>query len=65
MAGLATCTVTHVTELEASRDIIRELISNAAAMPQVLIRVGTEPAGKSAPEPTPRRALRDVLEIHR
>ncbi|MFZ1177149.1 MAG: nitroreductase family protein [Mycobacterium sp.] len=64
MAGLATCTVTHVTELEASRDIIRELIPNAAAMPQVLIRVGTAPAGKSAPEPTPRRALRDVLEIH-
>ncbi len=65
MAGLATCTVTHVTELEASRDIIRELIGNSAAMPQVLIRVGTAPAGKGGPEPTPRRPLGDVLEIHR
>ena len=65
MAGLATCTVTHVTELQASRDIIRELMPNAAAMPQVLIRVGTELAGKGAPEPTPRRPVRDVLEIHR
>ncbi len=65
MAGLATCTVTHVTELEASRDIIRELIPSAAAMPQVLIRVGTAPAGKGGPEPTPRRPLHDILEIHR
>ncbi|HUH69465.1 MAG TPA: nitroreductase family protein [Mycobacterium sp.] len=64
-AGLATCTVTHLTELEASRDIIRELLPNAAAVPQVLIRVGTELAGEGAPEPTPRRPLRDVLEIHR
>ncbi len=65
MAGLATCPVTHITELEASRDIIRELMPGAAAVPQVLIRVGTEPTGKGTPEPTPRRPLRDVLEIHR
>lgn len=65
MAGLATCTVTHVTELEASRDIVRQLISNADAMPQVLIRVGTAPAGKGAPEPTPRRPVREVFETHR
>jgi len=65
MAGLATCPVTHVTELEAGRDIIRELMPGATAVPQVLIRVGTDPAGEVAPEPTPRRPLRDVLEIHR
>lgn len=68
MAGLATCTVTHVTELEASRDIIRELIPgapNSVAVPQVLIRVGTEPSGKGAPEATPRRPVREVLEIRR
>jgi len=65
MAGLATCTVTHLTELQASRDIVSELIPGAPAVPQVLIRVGTEPAGKGAPEPTPRRPLRDVLEVRR
>lgn len=64
MAGLATCTVTHVTELHASRDIVRELIPGPAAMPQVLVRVGTALAGKGAPEPTPRRPLREVFEAH-
>ena len=65
MAGLATCTLTHLTELEASRDILRELMPGATAMPQVLIRVGIDPAGDVATDPTPRRPLRDVLEIHR
>ena len=63
MAGLATCPVTHVTELEASRDIIRDLTSGAAVVPQVLIRVGIEPDDELTPEPTPRRPLSDVLEI--
>jgi nitroreductase len=63
--GLATCPVTHVTELEASRDIIRDLTSGPAAVPQVLIRVGIEPEGELVPEPTPRRPLSEVLEIRR
>jgi len=65
MAGLATCPVTHITELEAGRDIIRDLMSEPAAVPQVLIRVGIEPKGELAPPPTPRRPLSDVLEIRR
>lgn len=65
MAGLSTCPVTHVTELDASRDIIRDLTSGSAAVPQILIRVGIEPEGELAPPPTPRRALSDVLEIRR
>ena len=65
MAGLATCPVTHITELEASRDIIRDLTTGPAAVPQVLIRVGIEPEGELTPEPTPRRPLSDVLEIRR
>jgi nitroreductase len=64
VAGLATCTVTHITELEASRSIIRELVADATAVPQVLIRVGIDPDGEAVPEPTPRRPVRDVLEIH-
>jgi len=65
MAGLATCPVTHLTELNASRAIIRDLTSGPAAVPQVLIRVGIEPEGELAPKPTPRRPLREVLEIRR
>jgi nitroreductase len=65
MAGLATCPVTHITELEASREMIRDLTSGPAAVPQVLIRVGIEPEGELAPEPTPRRPLNEVLEIRR
>ncbi|BBY20264.1 Acg family FMN-binding oxidoreductase [Mycobacterium stomatepiae] len=65
MAGLATCPVTHVTELDASRDLIRDLATGPAAVPQVLIRVGTEPEGQLAFEPTPRRPLDEVLEIRR
>ena len=63
MVGLATCPVTHITELGATRDMIRDLATGPAATPQVLIRVGIEPEGEFAPEPTPRRPLSEVLEI--
>jgi nitroreductase len=62
MAGLATCILTHLTELAASRHIVQELTENDA-VPQVLIRVGVAPPTDSVPPPTPRRALSDVLEI--
>jgi len=65
MAGLATCPVTHLTELESGREIIRDLTAAPAAVPQVLIRVGVEPEGELIPKPTPRRPLSEVLEIHR
>ncbi len=64
MAGLATCPLTHITELEASRDIIRDLMADHA-MPQVLIRVGTAPDVEDVPPPTPRRSLSEVLEFRR
>ncbi|MCV7439675.1 Acg family FMN-binding oxidoreductase [Mycobacterium seoulense] len=63
IAGFATCTVTHVTELRPSRNMIFELIPDAEAVPQVLIRVGAAPPGRGAPEPTPRRGISDVLEM--
>lgn len=64
MAGLATCPLTHITELEDSRRVIREL-TGRAAMPQVLIRVGTAPETDSLPPATPRRPPAEVLEIRR
>ncbi len=61
MAGLASCTLTHVTELPASRDIVSAVTGRA--YPEVLIRVGAVPALDDVPPPTPRRPLGDVLEF--
>ena len=62
MAGLATCTLSHLTELEASRNIIRALIGGEHD-PQLLIRIGLVPSTAQVPPATPRRPLADVLEI--
>jgi hypothetical protein len=59
MAGMATCPLTHVTEVAASRDIVSALTGRT--LPQVLIRVGMAPAIDETPPPTPRRPLSDVL----
>jgi hypothetical protein len=65
MAKLATCPLTHITEIDASREIIRGLIGKPTVMPQVLIRVGDAPDIEEVPAPTPRRPLDEVLEIRR
>jgi hypothetical protein len=62
MAGMATCTLTHMTELATSRNIIATLIAREAH-PQVLIRVGVAPVFEDLPAATPRRPLSDVLEL--
>ncbi len=59
MAGLATCTLTHLTELEASRSVVRELTGGGD--PQLLIRIGRVPETSGQPPATPRRPLGDVL----
>ncbi len=63
-AGFATCTLTHMIELHASREMIRT-ITGRHAEPQALIRVGLAPMTVPHPEPTPRRRTRDVLRIRR
>jgi hypothetical protein len=60
-SGLATCTLTHMTELAQSREIIREL-TGQRGMPQLLIRIGYSRHGDAALAATPRRPLADVLE---
>lgn len=62
MAGMATCPLTHLIELDESRDIVRDLIAHAG-QPQVLIRVGIAPSMDRPPAPTPRRPLHDVLTV--
>jgi nitroreductase len=62
MAGLATCTLTHITELRSSRDIVATLIDQTAT-PQVLIRVGRAPEIEGKPPMTPRRPIGEVFEV--
>lgn len=62
MAGYATCPLTHVTEVPASRDIVRTLVGPSHLQPQALIRVGTATREDPLP-PTPRRGVQDVLEV--
>ncbi len=60
LAGLATCTLTHITELDTSRSIIRTLTADD---PQLLIRIGKVPDTAELPPATPRRPLAEVLEF--
>jgi len=61
MAGLASCTLTHLTELSVSRDIITLLTGRAR--PQVLVRIGEAPAAEPVPALTPRRPVGDVFTV--
>ncbi|MCV7229558.1 Acg family FMN-binding oxidoreductase [Mycolicibacterium komossense] len=60
MAGLATCTLTNVTESQAGRDAIASLIGRKS-FPQLLIRVGLAPTAEPEQPLTPRRPLSDVF----
>jgi hypothetical protein len=62
MVGLATCTLTHITEVPASREIVATLIGQTTT-PQVLIRVGRAPAIEDVPPATPRRPIDEVFEV--
>ncbi|MCV7220172.1 Acg family FMN-binding oxidoreductase [Mycolicibacterium elephantis] len=62
MAGMATCTLTHITEHPESRQMLTELIGRDVT-PQVLVRVGLAPSIDDLPPPTPRRPLDEVLEF--
>ncbi len=64
MAGLATCTLTHITELATSREIVSTLIDQTTT-PQVLIRAGVAPPLEAPPPATPRRPIDEVFEVRR
>ena len=64
LAGMATCTLSHLTELQSSRHLIGTL-TGRAAVPQLLIRVGEAHVGGEVPPVTPRRPIRDVLTFQR
>ncbi|SUD49398.1 Putative NAD(P)H nitroreductase RV3131/MT3217 [Nocardia otitidiscaviarum] len=59
---LATCALTHVTELPAARRAIADLLPHSA-LPQVVIRVGSVAEGERPPL-TARRPLTETLTFH-
>lgn len=61
VAGLATCTLTHLTEIEPSRRVISQL-TGQPGLPQLLIRIGKTPVSEH-PRPTPRRPVSEVLRF--
>ena len=61
-AGFATCTLTHMIEIHASREMVRR-ITGRHAEPQVLIRVGRTVDTSPQAVHTPRRPLSEVLQI--
>jgi hypothetical protein len=61
MAGLASCTLTHLTELSTSRHLVEDVTGRA--LPQVLVRIGHAPESEHFPPLTPRRPLESVLTI--
>ena len=64
MAGLSTCTLTHIIEVPAGRDVVASLLPGDT-IPQVIVRVGVAPVLDSTPPPTPRRPIDEVLQIRR
>jgi hypothetical protein len=62
MAGMATCTLTHLIEVDESRDSVRSLIEQRG-QPQVLIRAGIAPQMEALAPPTPRSPLGEVFQI--
>ncbi|MHA3024139.1 Acg family FMN-binding oxidoreductase [Mycobacterium sp. BMJ-28] len=61
MAGMSSCTLSHLTEVPISRDIVAALVNRP--FPQVVVRLGIAPALEEVPPPTPRRPLHDVLRV--
>lgn len=63
MAGLATCPLTHLTEVQVAREIVETLVGRNA-VPQILVRIGHAPATEEPVPRTRRRPLDDVLSVH-
>lgn len=64
MAGLASCPLTHLTEVAFAREIITTLVGGDV-VPQILLRVGQAHARQEPPPPTSRRPVEDVLLVSR
>ncbi len=62
LAGLGSCTLTHITELAGSREVVAAILGRDT-IPQALVRIGLAPELGETPAPTPRRPLDEVLSV--
>ncbi|BAW07631.1 Acg family FMN-binding oxidoreductase [Nocardia seriolae] len=62
-AGLASCALTHVTELPATRRDLADLLPHRI-LPQVVLRVGGAPESEQRPQ-TPRLPLSEIFTVER
>lgn len=62
MSGLATCPLSHLTEVPVAREIVETLVGRNA-VPQILVRIGHAPTSAETPSLTRRRPLDEVLKI--
>lgn len=60
--GLASCPVTEPLEVAETREQVRSDVFGTSGYPQMLLRVGWAPINADPLPPTPRRALRDIVE---
>jgi hypothetical protein len=62
LAGMATCTLTHMTTMAMSRHTISQ-ITGIAGQPQLLIRIGKLASSKHSVETSARRLVTEVLRF--
>src|SRR5574337_180276 len=62
MAGLATCPLTHLTEMQVTREIVETLLGHDGVA-QILVRVGMPVTTNEVAPFTARRRLEDVLRV--
>ena len=63
-AGLESAVLTHVTEDDAIRDVVRDA-TGLPELPQVLLRIGLAPLGAVPIPATPRRPVGEMVERRR
>jgi nitroreductase len=61
-AGLSTCTLSLVTEVDSTRSTLRHRFLSDAAEPQLLIRIGRRPLDSEPLPATPRLRLDEILQ---
>lgn len=59
---LATCPLSQVLEIRATRELVRTRVLDGFGYPQIILRVGWAPTENPPLPDTPRRALTEVFE---
>ncbi|QUQ64064.1 Acg family FMN-binding oxidoreductase [Kutzneria sp. CA-103260] len=58
---MATCPLSQVLEVEATRDLVRDRVLDGFGVPQIVLRVGWAPVNTAPLPATPRRPIDDIF----